>query len=125
MQSRAQIRCLCLIEFERFEGDDFLSTLGPSFDLGMLTPIGVTLGASMLLSPLLWDHYLATLVLPAAFLAARGRPVALLLPLLTWLPAPVLPLVVVVATVSPFWARDRAAEDGQRQRVASPVPSPA
>ena len=85
----------------------------------------VTLGASMLLSPLLWDHYLATLVLPAAFLASRGRPVGLLLPLLTWLPAPALPLVVVVATVAPFWARDRAAEDGQRQRVASPVPSPA
>ncbi|MGD8682394.1 MAG: glycosyltransferase family 87 protein, partial [Chloroflexota bacterium] len=33
----------------------------------------VTATASLLLSPLLWDHYLTMLVLPAAFLAARGR----------------------------------------------------
>jgi hypothetical protein len=65
----------------------------------------VTLGASLLLSPLLWDHYLAMLILPAAFLAQRGRPWALALPLLSWLPAEALPFVVVVATLLPFIAR--------------------
>ena len=34
----------------------------------------VTATASLLLSPLLWDHYLAMLVLPAAFLAAAVVP---------------------------------------------------
>jgi Glycosyltransferase family 87 len=85
----------------------------------------VTLGASLLLSPLLWDHYLATLVLPAAFLAARGRPVGILLPLLTWLPAPALPFVVVAAAVAPFWARDRVTDPGPRRRIPSPAPLPA
>jgi len=65
----------------------------------------VTLGASLLLSPLLWDHYLTALLLPAAFLAQRGLPVALLLPMLSWLPAVFLPWVVVLATILPFWAR--------------------
>jgi hypothetical protein len=83
----------------------------------------VTLGASLLLSPLLWDHYLATLVLPAAFLAARGRPVGILLPLLTWLPAPALPFVVVLATVAPFFARARVTDEGPRSRVPSTAPS--
>jgi len=38
----------------------------------------VTATASLLLSPLLWDHYLVMLVLPAAFLASRGQPWALI-----------------------------------------------
>lgn len=46
----------------------------------------VTLMASLVLSPLLWDHYLANLLIPAAFLAARGRTWGLALPLLCWLP---------------------------------------
>jgi len=66
----------------------------------------VSLGASLLLSPLLWDHYLALLLLPATFLAQRGRPWALGLPLLTWLPAVVLPAVVLAAMLLPFLARD-------------------
>jgi hypothetical protein len=85
----------------------------------------VTLGASMLLSPLLWDHYLATLVIPAAFLTARGRPIAILLPLLTWLPAAALPFVVVLATVAPFLARDRVAERAPSGPLQQPLPSPA
>ena len=55
----------------------------------------VTLTATLLLAPLLWDHYLSSLVLPAAFLAQRGRPWALALPLLSWLPAELLPFVVL------------------------------
>ncbi len=66
----------------------------------------VTITASLLLSPLLWDHYLAMLVLPAAFMASRGRPWALALPMLSWLPGETLPFVVVAAVFLPFLARD-------------------
>lgn len=65
----------------------------------------VSLGASLLLSPLLWDHYLAMLILPAAFLVQRGRTWALALPLLSWLPAEALPFIVIAATLLPFVAR--------------------
>lgn len=65
----------------------------------------VTATASLLLSPLLWDHYLAMLVLPAALLAARGRPWGLALPLLSWLPPAALPFVVVAGVWLPFTAR--------------------
>ena len=65
----------------------------------------VTLGATLLLSPLMWDHYLVNLLLPAAFLAHRGRTWALLLPLLAWLPAPSMPILAVGATLLPFLAR--------------------
>ncbi|MFO7532979.1 MAG: glycosyltransferase family 87 protein [Candidatus Limnocylindrales bacterium] len=67
----------------------------------------ITLGASYLLTPLLWDHYLAMLVLPASFVAARGRPWALALPLLSWLPAVLLPFVLILAALLPLAARDR------------------
>jgi hypothetical protein len=76
--------------------------------------------ASLLLSPLLWDHYLAMLVLPAAFLAQRGRPLALLLPLLTWLPAEFQPLVVLAATGLPFLARDPVASPDATVAQARP-----
>lgn len=65
----------------------------------------VTLGATLLLSPLLWDHYLVSLLLPAAFLAQRGRRWALGLPLLTWLPPEFLPVLAIAATLLPFLAR--------------------
>ena len=64
----------------------------------------VTATASLLLSPLLWDHYLTMLVLPAAYLAARGRAWGLALPLLSWLPPLTLPFVVLAATWAPFLA---------------------
>ena len=67
----------------------------------------MTVTASLLLSPLLWDHYLAMLAIPAAFLAERGRPIALALPLLAWLPGESLPFLVILATLLPFWARIR------------------
>ena len=71
----------------------------------------VTVMASLLLSPLLWDHYLAMLVLPAAFLAERGRPWAS--SCRCWRgsrsstnPGRVLfPVIVVAATLLPFRAR--------------------
>jgi hypothetical protein len=71
----------------------------------------VTLMASLLLAPLLWDHYLAMLLLPAAFLAGRGHPWALLLPLASWLPVAgswtwLCPLIVIAVTLLLFLARD-------------------
>jgi hypothetical protein len=73
----------------------------------------VTVTASLLLSPLLWDHYLAMLVLPAAFLAQRGLAWGLLLPLASWLPSETYPLIVVIATVLPFLVPHAAMTDGQ------------
>jgi hypothetical protein len=77
----------------------------------------VTITASLLLSPLLWGHYLAMLVLPAAFLAERGRPVAILLPLLAWLPGEWAPFVVILATLLPLWARDIPPEEESGPRA--------
>lgn len=85
----------------------------------------VTTSASLLLAPLLWDHYLTMLVLPAAFLAQRGHPWALALPMLTWLPglvddwAVVVPLLAIAGTVLPFLARDVAAVERGPTRVSS------
>ena len=53
----------------------------------------VTLMATLLVSPLLWDHYLTNLLVPAAFLAARGRWWGLALPLLCWAPTLLVALV--------------------------------
>ncbi len=64
----------------------------------------VVFGATLLLSPLLWDHYLVDLLLPTAFLAGRGRTWALGLPLLAWLPGPIAPLLAVAATILPLIA---------------------
>ena len=88
----------------------------------------VTLTGSLLLSPLLWDHYLAMLVLPAAFLAQRGRAWALALPLLTWLPKETYPLILVAALWLPFLAQ--ATETSTRRAAlprsdASPSGAPA
>ena len=55
----------------------------------------VTIGATLLLAPLLWDHYLASLLLPAAFLAQRGRTWGLALPLLALAAPPLLPLLAI------------------------------
>jgi hypothetical protein len=66
----------------------------------------VTAGAALLLAPLMWDHYLSMLLLPAAFLFERGRRWAILLPLLSWAPVPLVPLVAIAALLLPFLARD-------------------
>jgi hypothetical protein len=60
--------------------------------------------ATLLLVPLLWPHYLVLLVLPAALLAARGRLWGLALPLLAWLPGPILPLVALGGCWAPLLA---------------------
>ncbi len=80
------------------------------------TSFMVTIGATLLLAPLLWDHYLAALLLPAAFLAQRGMIWGLGLPLLAWLPPEVLPLLAIGATVVPFVVR----RPGERSPWAHP-----
>lgn len=86
----------------------------------------VTLMATLLLSPLLWDHYLANLLVPAAFVAGRGRLWALGLPLLAWAPQLLtlllpglggiadgaLPLVALAGLLLPFAAADRGLPAG-------------
>jgi glycosyl transferase family 87 len=67
----------------------------------------VTLGATLLLSPLLWDHYLTNILVPAAFMAGRGRWWALILPLLCWLPQELLAFIAIAGTLVPFAAPDR------------------
>jgi hypothetical protein len=67
----------------------------------------VTLMATLLLSPLMWDHYLTNLIVPGALVAARGRRWGVLLPLLGWLPLLLLPAVTIVGMLVPFLAPDR------------------
>lgn len=81
----------------------------------------VTLCASLVLAPLLWDHYLTHLLVPAAFVASRGPWWALLLPLVAWIPVALLPgilgsqgaahgflsLVALGGVVLPFLAPDK------------------
>lgn len=57
----------------------------------------VTAVATLLVSPFIHPHYLVMLLVPAALLADRGRYWALALPLLGWLPDPLLPLAAPLA----------------------------
>jgi hypothetical protein len=72
----------------------------------------VTVGAMLLISPLLWGHYLTQLLIPAAFLAARGRVWGLALPLLGWLPLALLPAAALAGMLLPFLAPDRGEPAG-------------
>lgn len=76
----------------------------------------VAVMASLILSPLLWNHYMSHLIIPAAFLAKRGRPWGLALPLLTWLPQPLLGFVAVFALLITFAAQapDQVDPDAER-----------
>jgi hypothetical protein len=67
----------------------------------------VTLGASFLTAPLMWEHYLTLVMLTGAFLAARGRPWGLLMLPATWLPDYLLAFVAIAAMLLPFLARER------------------
>ena len=58
--------------------------------------------ATLLVVPLLWPHYLTLLILPGALLASRGRAWGLALPLLAWLPGPLLPFVALVGCWAPM-----------------------
>lgn len=72
--------------------------------------------ATLLAAPVLWSHYLVLLALPGALLAVRLHPVFVLLPLVGWLPAPVVVMGVVLATLLPL------VPAGRLPRVARLVP---
>ena len=80
----------------------------------------VTAAAALLLAPLIWDHYLSLLLLPAAFLAQRGRPWALVLPLFTWLPGELLPFVAIAALLLPFLAREATTPRDDQPATSGP-----
>jgi hypothetical protein len=81
----------------------------------------VTATATLLVAPFIHPHYLVLLLLPAALLVERGRAWALALPLLGWLPDPVLPLIAPVAIGLVLTIPRAAAE----VRVGGPVASAA
>ena len=72
----------------------------------------VTFTATLLASPLLWDHYMTHLLVPAAFMASRGRWYAIVLPLLCYLPQQWLPVIAIVAVLAPFLAPSRGEPAG-------------
>jgi hypothetical protein len=82
------------------------------------TSFMITLAASLLMVPLLWDHYLATLVIPAAFLAQRLRPMAILLPLLSWLPF-LSAFLVILTLLLLFLSHD--VEDAAPEYARTPI----
>ena len=85
------------------------------------TAIVVALAAPLLVAPFFHPHYLVALLIPGAFLANRGRPWAVALPLLGWLPGPVLPLVAALAILAPLAARPPGSETGARRLEAAPA----
>ena len=72
----------------------------------------VTFTATLIASPLLWDHYMTNLLVPAAFMASRGRWYALALPLLCVLPQQWLPFIAIVGVLVPFLAPSRGEPAG-------------
>jgi alpha-1,2-mannosyltransferase len=68
----------------------------------------VAVVASQLISPLLWDHYAVILLLPAAWLAARGAwwalaiPLATSLPLIWLVPPAIYPVLFGVSLLAPL-----------------------
>jgi len=66
------------------------------------TAVVVSLTATMLFFPFFHPHYLAQLVIPAAFLAGRGQWWGVFLPLLGWVPGEWMAPVVAVAMFLPL-----------------------
>jgi Glycosyltransferase family 87 len=73
----------------------------------------VTLGATLLLSPLLQDHFLISALLPMAFLLQRGRRpwIVVLMAVLLWVPGPGVPVLALLAMLAPFLAPARVVAD--------------
>jgi len=94
----------------------------------------VTFTATLIASPLLWDHYMTNMLVPAAFMASRGRWYAIVLPLLCILPQQWLPVIAIVGVLVPFLAPDRGEPAGtlldrwplnrRRRAAASPATAP-
>jgi hypothetical protein len=75
------------------------------------TAMVVALAGSLLFSPVLHPHYLVALLVPAAFLAGRGRWWGLALPLLGWLPGEVMPVVAAIGMIAPLAVGPRASSE--------------
>jgi len=92
----------------------------------------VTFTATLLASPLLWDHYMTHLLVPAAFMASRGRWYAIALPMLCILAQPWLPFIAIAGVIAPFFAPSRGEPAGtfldrwplNRGRAAPPAIAP-
>ncbi len=67
-------------------------------ELGLM----ITLAASMLMVPLMWEYYLIMLALPLALLAQRWRPLVLLILVLSWLPSFVAPALLLLTLLLLF-----------------------
>jgi hypothetical protein len=94
------------------------------------SPVGsylVTLSASQLVSPVLWDHYAMLLLLPVAWLLARRQRWAAAIPLVTslpliWLTPPAAyPVTFAVAMAATFLVGTRGRE--RAARLAEPLPA--
>jgi hypothetical protein len=81
------------------------------------TALIVALTASLLFAPFLHPHYLVQLLIPAAFLAGRGHWWGLGLPLLGWLPGPVMPVVAIAGMLAPL----AAGRPLETERASSPL----
>lgn len=64
------------------------------------TAFVVTAVATLLTAPFLHPHYLVLLLLPAALLFDRLSPAAIAIPLIGWLPGPLLPLAVIAVLLT-------------------------
>lgn len=65
----------------------------------------VALAGTLLFAPFFHPHYLVALLIPAAFVANRGRWWGYALPLLGWLPGETLGLVAVAGILAPFFVQ--------------------
>jgi len=83
----------------------------------------VTVVASQLISPLLWDHYAMLLLLPTALLLQRRQWWAVLIPLAGWLPAPVYPILFLVSLLAPLLGAGRRGSVAAQSRTTAPVPA--
>jgi hypothetical protein len=64
------------------------------------TAFVVTAVATLLTAPFLHPHYLVLLLLPAALMFDRLSPAAIAIPLIGWLPGPLLPLAVIAVLLA-------------------------
>lgn len=79
-----------------------LATLYAARRRDLETAVVVSLAATVLFAPFFHPHYLAELLIPAAFLAGRRHWWGLALPLLGWLPEAATPLVAIAGIVAPL-----------------------
>ena len=83
-------------------GAAFLLTAFAAVRRDAATALIVSLTGTILFFPFFHPHYLAQLLIPAAFLAGRGQWWGLALPVLGWLPGEVMAVVALVATALPL-----------------------